>query len=150
MKEEVLIYIDNCFESIVEGYNFKKVIKINDERDFLMEFHSKGFNIILESYRRELYCNLSKENDSELKIQIFNLLEYLNINSDNIPNANYFKDERNIELCYKKQIKYLSDIIYDNYAIIYNFFNQDKLEVRFNEIRVFMINKYPHLFKQIK
>ena len=144
MDIEVIEYIDNSFKWLFEMHNFKSVEKINEGQSFLIELGSKEFVIALESYRREIYCTLSKKNDPELKINLFNLLDYFTKDNSNIARTNYFNQS------YKKQIEYLSDVIYDNFTDISNFFNQDKLENRFAEIREFIINKYPDLFKRVK
>ena len=144
MDNEVLEYIDTSFKWLFEMHNFKRVEKINEGQSFLIELRSKEFVVVLESYRREIYCTLSKKNGPDSKINLFNLLDYFEKDNSNTARTNYFNQS------YKKQIEYLSDVIYDNFADISNFFNQDKLEIRFAEIREFIINKYPNLFKRVK
>lgn len=144
MDNEVIEYIDNSFKWLFEMHNFKRAIKINEGKSFLIELRSKEFVVVLESYRREIYCTLSKINGADSKINLFNLLDYFKKDNNNTAITNYFNQS------YKKQIEYLSDVIHDNFADISNFFNQDKLEIRFAEIRKFIINKYPDLFKTVK
>ena len=74
------------------------------------------------------------------------MLCYLNQESSNIPKSEYFTDDSNLEECYKKQMNYISDMIYENFDIINDFFNDVDFDLRFAEIEKFMLNKYPNLF----
>jgi len=43
-------------------------------------------------------------------------------------------------------MNYISDMIYENFDIINDFFNDVDFDLRFAEIEKFMLNKYPNLF----
>ncbi len=144
MDNDLLGCIDNSFKWLFEKHNFKRVDKINEDQFFLIELRSNEFVVVFESYRREIYCTLSKKNASDSKINLFNLLDYLQKDNGNAAQIYYFNQS------YKKQIEYLSDVIFNNFTDISNFFNQDNLEIRFSEIREFIINKNPDLFKRVK
>src|SRR5687768_7516086 len=148
MEEDIVKYIDECFSRLINVYNFKRVDRINEGVDFMVDFYSTELVISIEFYRREFYCKLSKENTSDSKIELFNLLDYLKRNTASVPQSNYFKNEKNINQSLKKQVKSLSNVIYDNFADISDFFKQDELESRFAEIREFIISKHPKLFKR--
>jgi hypothetical protein len=61
----------------------------------------------------------------------------------------YFSKESNADECYRKQLQYISNQIYENYSEIRKFFSSENYEFKFNDVKRFMIEKYPDLFKKI-
>jgi hypothetical protein len=66
----------------------------------------------------------------------------------NVPESEYFREEKDIEECYKKQLNYLSKVVVDNFTTISNFFRNENFELKVADLEIFIINKYPELFKR--
>jgi hypothetical protein len=111
-----------------------------------MEFDSKIFNIKIEKYRNEFYTTLCKINYPNDEINLYNLLDYIfkTDNNDRVF-SNYFDEFTDFE-SYKLQIKYISDLIYDNFNAINNFFNNEDYMFKYEDLRKFIIMKYPDIF----
>jgi hypothetical protein len=50
--------------------------------------------------------------------------------------------------CYRKQLKHISTIIYNNYELIDSFFKSKNYETNIANLEKYMLNKYPSLFKR--
>lgn len=150
MKQNFQKYIYSYFAKLVEKYGFKKENEQTDEQSYSIEYCSNIFVIKLEKYRREFYATLYKTGNKNNEINLFNLLSYLNQASLNVSEAEYFRNEKDIEESYRKQLNHISTTIYKNFDGINNFFSSGDYESKVAEIRKFMLNKYPELFKKIE
>jgi len=146
MEHSFIEHVNNSFSKLAEKHGLRKVNELNDGQSYYIEYLSNKFVIKIEKYRREFYTTLYKANNIDSGVNLFNLLCYLNQESSNIPKSEYFTDDSNLEECYKKQMNYISDMIYENFDIINDFFNDVDFDLRFAEIEKFMLNKYPNLF----
>jgi hypothetical protein len=148
MERKTLEYLYNSFTKLVEEYGFSKVTELNDEQNYSVEYCSTTFGIKLEKYRREFYATLYKSGNPDKEINLFNLLRYLNQDSSNVPEAEYFHRETNLEDCYRKQFDHISTTVYENFAAMNDFFRSENYESKVTDITKFMLNKYPELFKR--
>jgi hypothetical protein len=149
MKESFLKKIDEIFEKLLVKYAGVKEHEVNEGNTYFVDYRFESFVLNIENYRREIYAALYKVGDSHNVVNLFNLLMYLNQGSPNVPEANYFKDEEDLEECYKKQLVHISSIVDDNFTIINTFFNRQNLDSKFKDIREFMIRKHPNLFRTV-
>lgn len=147
MKNAFLPYLYDSFNKLVEKYGFSKSAELNEEGVYSIEYSSDAFVIKLEKYRREFYVALYKTGYPDKGVDLFNLLNYLNQTSSDVPKYKYFEEEQDLDERYKKQFNYISDIIDDNFAVINDFFKSGDYELKMADIRKFMLNKYPNLFK---
>lgn len=148
MERNFMTYIQEYFEILVESYNLKVKEKLNDGQNFMIEFESGSFVIHVEKYFREFYVSLHKLNDPDHGIDLFNLLEYLKKEDVNVPSPKYFREEKDLEECFRKQLNHLSKVIFENYELINDYFSDDNYEVRFEDMRAFRKGKYPELYKR--
>jgi hypothetical protein len=150
MEQNLLEYLYNCFTNLIEKHAFHIENELNDGQSFSIEYHSNIFIFKLEKYRREFYATVYKsDNNNNDEIALFNLLKYLNRNSSNVPESNYFKEEDDIEECFKKQLCHISTTLYENYSAIICFFENTNYNSEIKNINNFMISKYPELFKRL-
>jgi hypothetical protein len=148
MQKETLTFLYETFAWLVENYGFTKADEINEDRTYSIEYRSDVFIIQLETYRRDIYPTLYRTGDSDNAVSLFNLLSYLNQSSKDVPVFKGFEEEKDLNESYKKQLHYISAIIYDNFSTINRFFIEGDYKKKIEDIRVFMINKYPNLFKK--
>jgi len=55
---------------------------------------------------------------------------------------------RNIEECYRKQLAYISTVIYENFDLIVDFFNEGKYELNVIEFEKYWKNKHPEFYNK--
>lgn len=146
MEKNFIKYIHVFFKNLIDVYGFNIKEELNEGDSSFILYSSNIFVIKLEKYRHEFYVTLHKLNVSDKEINLFNLLDYINQAKLNAPRAEYFKNEKNIDECYKKQLNYISNLIYDNYDEINDFFSSDNYEFNFADLENYIVNKYPDLF----
>jgi hypothetical protein len=143
MEQNYIKYIGMSFKKLIDIYGFTKV-ELNDHA-YMIEYSSMAYVIKVEKYFREFYISLYKTSESDNAINLFNLLEYLN-QDDAAPKSKYFRNEKDIEECFRKQIDYLSSVIYENYILINDFFSADNFELEFAEFQKYWKIKHPELY----
>jgi hypothetical protein len=74
-------------------------------------------------------------------------MQYLKQGDIQIPVSDYFRKEKDIDECVRKQFAQISSIIYDNYNLIGNFFSSDNYDINMSEFDKFWRNKHPELYK---
>lgn len=148
MKLRFIEYLHDSFQNLVDKYGFSKTNEINDESSYSVEYRSNTLVIKIEKYRREFYVTLYKTGNADKEINLFNLLSYLKRDSLNVPVSAYFEEEKDINECYRKQLNYLSAIIYDNFILIDDFFRSENYKSKMEDIKKGMLEKYPWLFKR--
>jgi hypothetical protein len=148
MEQNFLKYVYDCFAELVKKYGFSKENELNDGQSYSIEYRSNTFVIKLEKYRREFYATLYKTGNPDSEVNLFNLLHYLNQDSSNVPKSDYFVGEDDIEECYRKQLNHISATVYDNFTVINEFFSNRNFDSKFADIKKFILNKYPELFKK--
>lgn len=149
MDELFLKSADESLSKLIRKYHFIKRKSVNDNESYYIEYSSNSFGIKLEKYHREVYATLYRLDYPKKEINLFNLLNFLNQNRDsNYITSNYFDKEKDINKCYKMQLKNLSMIIYENFDLLNDFFNSENYLSNFENVEKFMINKYPAFFKK--
>jgi hypothetical protein len=76
------------------------------------------------------------------------LLNYLNLPPSGVPESNYFKEEKDLDECYKKQLNFIANIIFENLTAINDFF-EINYDSNMKELKKFILSKYPNLFKTV-
>jgi hypothetical protein len=145
--KQIIKNINLYFDKLVEEYGFRIKYKSDDNQNYTIEYSSEVFVIKLENYFKEFYVSVYKIENSQNEINLFNLLEYL-LNDNNAPKSNYYHEEKNMNECYRKQLKHISTIIYNNYELIDSFFKSKNYETNIANLEKYMLNKYPSLFKR--
>lgn len=148
MEQSFIKYIYELFKRLIEVYGFKIKTELKEEQSYMIEYSSGGFVIKIEKYFREFYATLYKINKPDSEINLFNLLEYLKQGSLEIPSSEYFRKEKDIEECYRKQLAHISSVIYENFDLIAVFFNEDKYELNVIEFEKFWKNKHPEFYNK--
>ena len=113
----------------------------------MIEFSSNDFVIRIEKYFREFYASLYKMGKADYEVNLFNLLEYLKQNDDEKPESNYFRNEKDLDECYRKQIDYISSTIYKNYNLINDFFNRQDYESNVSSFEKYWKIKHPEFYR---
>jgi hypothetical protein len=138
---------EESFKGLIQYYDLKKVKEIENEQIYVVEFKTQNIIIKIQKYFLELYVSLFRVDDPNNEVSLFNLLEYLKQGSSDIPKPNYFKEEKDVNVSYRKQLDYICATISANFEAIKVFFNSDKFEKEMNAIREFVIKQNPNLFK---
>lgn len=148
MKPNYLKYINEYFNLFIKTYGFVKQNEINDGDSYSVEFCCKTFIIKIEKYHREFYLYLCKSGYPEDEINIINLLNYMSKANSKVQKSTYFTDEKDVDECYRKQLKYLSDLVAENLLRIESFFRDEDYKSNFIDLNKYMIQEYPGLFKR--
>lgn len=148
MEQSFLKYINEFFKRLIVVYGFKIKKELKEEQSYMIEYSSGGFIIKIEKYFREFYATLYKTNKPNSEINLFNLLDYLKRGSVEIPSSEYFRKEKDIEECYRKQLNHISTVIYENYDLITDFFNGGRYELNIIEFEKYWNNKHPEFYNK--
>jgi hypothetical protein len=108
MEQIFIKYIDIYFKKLIDEFDFSLKEQFNDGQSYFIEYSSMIFVIKIEKYFREFYATMYRLDDPKNEINLFNLLDYLNISNENISSHQSFLKEKNIEECYKKQLHEIS------------------------------------------
>lgn len=147
MEQKFIRYINKFFKKLIEVYGFKIKDQFNDGQSYRIEYSSKDFVIKIEKYFREFYVSLYKVNDPDNEINLFNLLDYLRQGDLNAPRSEYFREEKDLEECYRKQLNHISSVIYENYTLINDFFSDGNYESQVDKFEKYWKNKHPELYE---
>lgn len=149
MSDIIKKYADDFFNTLILKFGFKVKSEIVSDEFYLMEYVSESYVIKLEKYFRELYTTVYSLSRQDKEVNLFNLLEFLKQNDAEVPDSNYFRKEKNLEECYKKQLTHISSIIYDNLDLLNDFFSKDKVERNILELDSYWKSKYPELYRTL-
>jgi hypothetical protein len=147
MERNFVKYIYEFFKKLIEIHGFGIKTEVNDGQSYMIEYSSKDFVIKIEKYFREFYVSLYKLDDLDNEMNLFNLLEYLKQGVTDTPKSEYFRKEKDIEESYRKQLKYISSVIYDNYSVINDFF-EDNYKSKITDFEEYWKNRHPELYKK--
>lgn len=148
MEQSFIKYIYEFFKRLIEVYGFKIKTELNEGQSYMIEYSSGDFVIKIEKYFREFYATLYKINKLDSEINLFNLLEYLKQGNTQVPKSEYFRKEKNIEECYRKQLAHISSVIYENYGLINDFFNEENYESNVMGFEKYWKSKHPEFYKK--
>lgn len=147
MEQSFVRFLHICLNKLVVEHGLQKKAELNDGQSYMIEYSSRNFVIKIEKYYQEFYVLLYKVNKPDYAINLFNLLEYLKQDEANIPRSEYFRKEKMIDERYRKQLNYLSEMIYMNYSLIDDFFNGDSYDFKIKELEEYWKKKHPELYK---
>ena len=142
MEENFVKDIHVHFDKLVEIYGFKIKAELNDGNSYMIEYSSKDFAIRVEKYFKEFYLTVYSVNEPDTEINLFNLLEYINLGKLIVPKSKFFSGERSLDECFKKQFEYLYSVFIDNYFEINYFFKTDKYESNIVKLKQYWKDKY--------
>lgn len=148
MGQDFVKYIHEFFEKLIDSHDFQIKKELNEGQSYMIEYSSRVCVIRIEKYFLEFYMTLYKINKPDGEIELFNLLDYLKRGDEQVPKSEYFRKEKDIEQRYRKQLAYMSSVIYDNYDLIIDFFNEDRYELNIIEFEKYWRNKHPEFYKK--
>jgi hypothetical protein len=144
-------YVNKYFNFLIKELGFrKKEENLDDSEFFNVTFANSLMGVTIEKYRREIYMHIFKCTNPEEKVNIYNLINYLNKDTKEYQKSKYFKKEYNLEKCFQLQIEWLTDLLKRNFPIIVKFISDDQYDQNLAEITKYVINKHPELFKREK
>jgi hypothetical protein len=148
MKIELSEIVSDSFKPLTEKYGLYQRSEILDGPTYSIEYVFNNFIVRLEKYRVEIYATLYKEDNPDEQIDLFNLLAYLTRPQSNAPVGEYFHNETNNEERFRKQLTHIAMVIDQYFAEIDGFFRFGGYASKVADVREFVINKYPWLFKR--
>ncbi len=148
MKHSFIKYIYEFFNRLIGLYGFQIKTELNKGESYMIEYGSDNFVIKIEKYFHEFYATLYKVGKPDDEINLFNLLEYLRQFDAMIPKSEYFRKEKDLEECYRKQLSHISYVIYENYDLINEFYNSENYESKITEFEMYWKNKHPELYNK--
>ena len=149
MNEVIRKYTNNFFNLLISKFGFEIKTEMISDESYLMEYVSEKYVIKIEKYHREFYLSVYSLFDQDNEINFFNLLEFLKQNDTEVTDSKYFRKEKDVEECYKKQLNHISNVIYDNLDLLNDFFSKDKYEKNALEIHSYWKNKHPELYRTL-
>lgn len=148
MEKSFIEYIYEFFRQLVELRGFKVKAELNEGQSYMIEYSSNNFVIKIQKYFREFYATVYKINKPDNEVNLFNLLGYLKQDDTEIPQSEYFRKEKDIEKCYRKQLAHISSVIYDNYDLISDFFNENSYELNVMKFERYWKSKHPEFYNK--
>lgn len=143
-------YTDAFFGELISKFGFEIKTQIISDESYLMEYASETYVIQIEKYHREFYTSVYSLSDPDQGINISNLLEFLKREMGDKPELEeYFRTEKNIEECYRKQLKHTSKIIIDNLDLLDDFFSEDMYKRNALEFHNYWKSKHPELYRTL-
>ena len=147
MNTEVINHIHKSFEILTTKYDFSMLNEINEDDGYLVKYVSKDFVIEIVSYYRELYTAVYKTDKHKDGIGLHNLMDFLKQDSLDKSEANFFRNETNLDECYMKQVSYIVTVLVDNYSLIKDFYKSDNFQLRYNEFEKYWKTQHPEFYK---
>ena len=144
MNDIIKKYTDIFFKVLISKYGFEIKTEILGSESYLMEFVSKNYVIKIEKYRLEFYPLVYSPSDPDNEINFFNLLGFLKQGGSK---SNFFRKEKDIKECYRKQLNHISVAIYDSLDLLDDFFSKDKYLENILEFHRYWKNKHPELYR---
>ncbi|QYJ68234.1 hypothetical protein [Flavobacterium litorale] len=142
-------YTDAFFGALITKFNFNVKNEMISDESYLVEYASENYVIRIEKYNREFYPTVYSINDLDNKINFFNLAGFLNQSDSNTPKSEFFRKEKEIEECYKKQLNHISNAIYSHLHLLDYFFSEDKYNKNVLKFHRYWKNKHPELYKTL-
>jgi hypothetical protein len=142
MTQHFTKYIYNFFNRLIESYEFIILEENDKEQSYFIKYASKNIVIQIEKYFREFYVTIYKIGDQDKQINLSNLLEFLNKYPLDAPSDKFFHKEKDLEECYKKQLSFISSLIYDNLTDINDFFISEDYDIKMEHIEKIMMKKW--------
>ncbi len=148
MSEIIKKYSDIFFDELVSKFGFEvRGERVNDDFHFI-EYASKKYVIKIEKYHLELYPSVYSLSDQDNEINLFNLLGFLKQDDSHTPKSNFFRNEKNIEESFKKQLSHISGVIYNNLNSLDDFFSEDRYKRNSLEFHKYWKRKHPELYRK--
>ena len=149
MNETIKKYTKYYFGALISKYGFKKKSKTLNDESCLIEYISESYAVKVEKYHREFYPTVYSLTDVENEIGIFNLLGFLKREERDIPKSDFFRNEKDIEEIYRKQLIHISSAIFENLDSLNDFFSRDKYKENVMEFHCYWKGKHPELYKTL-
>jgi len=150
MSSRISQFVDESFKKLVEEFGFRKTEELDEGQSYNVKFQSDAIIIEIEKYFREFYDNVSGIDDPDAGVAVYNLLSYLMRESGNAPpQPNYFKEEKNLDDCFRKQLNYIAQTILTNLEAITGFFKNEKYKEERIKLHNYLKEKNPQLYDTI-
>ncbi|MEI6219657.1 MAG: hypothetical protein WCP86_12210 [bacterium] len=139
-------HIDRYFGFLVSEHGFVKGEAASDRQSFEIVFHSKTFNLKIQTYHRGIDAYLCKPIKPDDEINLFLLLQFLYEDTNKKISSNYFADTKDLDETYRLQIKWIAAAIESHLNEIKAFFAASDFEKSVIAVRQYVIAKNPELF----
>lgn len=149
MNEIIKKYTDDFFGTLISKFSFEIKSEIISDESYLMEYVSESYVIKMEKYYREFYPSVYSLCDQDNEINFFNLLGFLKQEGSNTLKSEFFRKEKDIGECYRKQLNYVSSAIYDSLDLLHDFFSKDKYKENALEFHRYWKSKHPELYRTL-
>lgn len=149
MKDEIGIttLVNQYFSFLKVNHGFVLSGQEIHNSDYRIVMTSPDLVIKLEKYRRELYCYISRLDDPESEVHLFNLLRYLSSGNISESSLQYFSHIEDATESLTLQLKLISGKIQDNYLSIAEFFEKENYKSNLSKLNAFVMKQNPNLFK---
>jgi hypothetical protein len=143
--------MDKHFGFLINDFKFiKKEESFEKTKLVSITFENPIMGIFLEVYFTEIYMHVYKCTYPEEKINIYNLLNFLNRDSKKCIKSKYFKNEKNKTKRIYLQIEWLSNLLKNNFDLIREFISDEHYYRHLSEITKYVLHQNPGLFKNVR
>lgn len=146
MSEDIGSQVDRYFRFLSDEFGFVKSHERCDQNEYEARFCAHDLAIRLEKYRRELYAYLSKPSEPHEEVNLFVLVDYLNNDTKDAVDSNYFRDEERLDECYRLQIEWLADVIGRHLPEIREFFSDKLYRENCSALKDYVIERHPDFY----
>ncbi len=149
MIEIIEKYTNDYFGALISKFGFEIKSEFISDESYLMEYISESYVIKMEKYHREFYPSVYFLFDRDNEINFFNLLGFLKQGSSDIPKSEFFRKEKDIGECYRKQLNHISIAIYDSLDLLNGFFSKENYKKNALEFHSYWKSKHPELYRTL-
>ncbi|MCJ7484388.1 MAG: hypothetical protein MUO31_15670 [Thermodesulfovibrionales bacterium] len=145
---EIQGYINKYFNFLIKELGFSKKEENSDNSEFFnVTFANSLMGVTIEKYRREIYMSIFNCANAEKKVDIYNLINYLEQDKKKYLKSKFFTKEHNLEECFRLQIEWLAELLIKYFPKIKEFISNEKSDQHFADVTKYIIKKHPELFK---
>ena len=140
MEKHILEYLLQKLNFLIEDYNFQLIKKEFDKEKFqFLEvlYKSSQMLIKIEKYRHEFYLRLASLTDPDDWADLFMIIEYINKDANKKVSSRYFRKEKDLEICYKKQLDWISQKLHEYIKSIIDIYDEKRYRNELTEINKF-------------
>lgn len=146
-RNEYLSIVDESLGRALAEAGYFKVENYDDQYRESIHFESDFVGVRLERYHYEIYATVYRTGDRENQVNLFNLLEFLNVDFERfIYSSDPVNEHGGIDKYARKQLLNIAKAVHENQSRIRDFFKDERYASNIADVRQFMINNYPQLF----
>jgi hypothetical protein len=145
------VELTQVFDELLHTYKFIDLNIESEQDSFIAKFRNDEIIIKIQTYNREIYCYVASTEVPNEEAAVINIINYQNRESriSEKENWSYFHNIIDFDKAYHLQLVQINEFLIKNMGTILEFYEKGKVLEKMQELRNYMIIKYPETFKTI-